>query len=278
MKSGNRNPPNFQSLTKRLLQSASGGRIRICDFERLLPGLASQIRCDVQSPWLRIWGRSLNYDEHEKKIIVDRKILNVIGRIARCKIRDKSNYHAGLIHTYGYLLSNLPTRYGFKRERWINGQLERCLGLSIPLLPASPGNQSLLQNLSYLLHNFVGQGGTRNQLARETDYVAPTIVEFDYSKIRRKRILENVQVGQSRRIELRTDLISLPKGDWHSLLIYSHQYNQQVRIITTFPIGRETESELLKQETGRNVLIRPRFNLFFPGLPRAGMKGTRTVQ
>lgn len=37
--------------------------------------------------------------------------------------------HAGLAHVYGYLLSAVPTAFGLKRERWLDGQAARAFGL-----------------------------------------------------------------------------------------------------------------------------------------------------
>lgn len=37
--------------------------------------------------------------------------------------------NAGLWHVYGYLLSEVPTPYGLKRERWLGGDLATALGL-----------------------------------------------------------------------------------------------------------------------------------------------------
>lgn len=36
--------------------------------------------------------------------------------------------NAGLLHVYGYWFSEVPTPFGFKRDRWQNGELARALG------------------------------------------------------------------------------------------------------------------------------------------------------
>jgi len=142
---------DLSRATNRILATAKNGRIGIRAFQSLLPDLARQIRQDADSPWLKTWGLSLNFDEYESARIVDPKLLNVIGRIAQHPIREGQAYHAGLMHTYGYLLSNLKTRFGYKRKRWLDGNIEQSLKLKPGVLSASPEQGTLLQNISYLM-------------------------------------------------------------------------------------------------------------------------------
>ncbi|MBM82205.1 MAG: hypothetical protein CMJ78_16685 [Planctomycetaceae bacterium] len=57
--------------------------------------------------------------------------------------------HAGLQHTYGYLLSTIETPFGFKRDRWVDDTISASLGLrSSALRPWT--KQSLLMNVTCL--------------------------------------------------------------------------------------------------------------------------------
>lgn len=89
-------------------------------FEEVLPDLSAELRLLREDPiWLELWGTSLNYEKNVNNHIVDSELLLSIGELAGWKEKETLFFHAGLLHTYGYLFSKLSTPYGYKRERWI---------------------------------------------------------------------------------------------------------------------------------------------------------------
>lgn len=231
---------------------------------------------DTHAPWLELWGRSLNFDEYENKIIVDRKILNVIGRVAKTNIRQRHHYHAGFIHTYGYILSNLPTRFGLKRKRWIDGNIEKSLGLKTRLFNQKGSESSFLQNVTYLASRFCISlpKSIQKQVASG---ISQPLVDFDFDALHRDQIIEQIRLRNGSPLKLVTDIIRLPHPPCDSLLVFSHVYQKAHRLITLFPLTSPARQELLNQEQGKQVVVRPRFNLYFEGFEKTGQTGSRKI-
>ncbi|MFK7766865.1 MAG: hypothetical protein AB8B55_06555 [Mariniblastus sp.] len=275
---------NLKRKTNQLVDSASNGRIPIRAFDNAIPAITRQIRQDANSKWLDSWGQSLNFDEYEKATIVDPKILSTIGRIANHPIRDGRSYHAGLMHTYGYLLSNLKTRYGFKRERWTNGLLESSFGLPKGMLSSSPVEGTLLQNVSYVMSQISFSKSTTVFAKTANAKTNPLLVPESLAKIRfdrlpTTRISEVVTLPNTRqRLKIYMDIVKFKRSDpLESFMVYSTELRSTQQLITCFPMSTAVGDELIVNAKKNETLIRPRFNLSFPGFPVAGLKGKRTV-
>ena len=266
---------DLETKTTQLLASAVRSRIGIRSFEQLLPKLALHIRRDRESPWLGIWGDSLNYDEYEHQQIVDRKILNVIGRLAGMSVSSGRVCHAGLIHTYGYLLSNLKTRFGAKRARWLNGRMEKSIGLKTRLFCPDQMCGSFFQNVSCLASRLVFSN--RNGLNPWGDEIPRPLLDFDGSDLKRQRITETVRIDRQK-LELFTDLISINKRSAEALLVYSYRYRREQKLVTLFLVSKTAWSELVAQPEGSRVLVRPRFNVFVSNFPASGLLGERRIE
>lgn len=106
-------------------------------FEKI-PSLHKQIvesgRC---KSLLELWGQSRNVDDNTGERIVDDVILKMIGELTGVSMIHPV-VHAGIEHTYGYLLSNVETPYGKKRERWTDELLEAAWGCRCRHLLQSP--------------------------------------------------------------------------------------------------------------------------------------------
>ncbi len=68
------------------------------------------------------WGASTVVDEHTGTPVVTRGLFEALHERAGLRAAWPIG-NAGLLHTYGYLLSTVPTPYGLKRERWLGGAL-----------------------------------------------------------------------------------------------------------------------------------------------------------
>ena len=258
----------YQDEVNRLLSTASNGRVSIREFRNVLPKLAQQIRQDANSPFLKLWGLSQNYDENAHAQITDRKLLTTIGRLAGHRIRDGKGYHAGLMHTYGYMLSCLQTPYGFKHERWTSGAIERATGIGKKVFWSDEG--TLFQNVTYFLTRFL-----KIHVTEVTAGVAISLCDFDYDGLGSNTITEHLTVNRES-VVIKTKLIPMPNASSKQFLIYSIQSNEVERIVTCFLVTRQYASELLAQPTGRGQEVRLRFNAFFLNAPKAGV-GTRRI-
>lgn len=266
----------FQEQVEHLLSAAHHGRVALRAFREQLPELSEQIERDRESPALDLWATSVNYDENAKTRITDRKLLNAIGRIARCPIRYGNAYHAGLLHTYGYLLSQVDTPYGKKHERWTSGQLELGLGLPSGSLLDYGGESSLLQNATYLFSSLAGN----RQSVAEIKYLHPSIRDYDTSRLERRLIREVVEIQGGDRFELDTHLISFPvsSSGQVALLVYGVRLGGgPFRLVTGFPLSEESVGQLLAEEHfGIARSIRPRYNALVEGFPAEAF-GTREL-
>jgi hypothetical protein len=90
--------------------------------------LGAAIDEDTAAGRFSSWGASTVIDEHTGGPVVPRALFEALhdraGLVATWPVGN-----AGLLHVYGYLLSEVPTPYGLKRERWLDGALARAFGL-----------------------------------------------------------------------------------------------------------------------------------------------------
>ncbi|MBU6374988.1 MAG: hypothetical protein KGQ59_03240 [Bdellovibrionales bacterium] len=230
------------------------------NFSSLPGSIVQSLELDAKDPALHeAWGLSLNFDAGARAEIVSRPILQALAREFRTDLTEVdgvTHQHAGLIHTYGYLLSNLRTPFGYKRARWVSGTVDRGLGLPAETLgPAVRGSSTLLSRATYLflkvaLHQDPGawKAWRRRLLERAT----PELDGLSLPKISRK--IERYPLQSGGFADLITDLVPLerdPAG--RRLLVYSVRRAGRVQLITGFPVEASFE-----ERPGNPV--RPRYN------------------
>ena len=271
---------------KAMMAAAAADRPVVPVLRQLCPGIYRQLVNDGKYPGLlSLWGRCVNVDENAGQIIVHPAILQAIGQVAGVPMRGRV-VHAGLQHTYGYLFSLIDTPYGRKRDRWVSTAWERGFGLDLSLFGARPRAGTLLANLTWFLGQIVYRGQPRSlrQLARNAVAAAPSLIGYDYSRLRVCRVAEQVAgAGDTRRkITLITDLVSFPhpagRGE-NTLLIYSVQIGRQaaIKLITAFPIRSQVAREITASVAPHvQVPVRLRYNAYVPGLYGRTLRGRRS--
>ncbi|WP_053386355.1 hypothetical protein [Leucobacter japonicus] len=75
------------------------------------------------------WGRSTVIDEHTGVASFDRELFEVLHAAAGISAEFPIG-NAGVMHVYGYWFSEVPTPFGFKRDRWLHGEVARAFGLA----------------------------------------------------------------------------------------------------------------------------------------------------
>ena len=159
--------------------------------------------------------------------------------------------HAGLNHTYGYLFSTLQTPYGYKRARYVQGEIEAGFGIPSALFNGQSPRGTLLSNFT----SFVGNIAFRNDGAQKTNFknllagseisALPELVNYPYSELKPTRLMEVVKTADYY-LEIRTDIVPFThtndKGSDTALLVYSIDYHlatepSDPRIITAFPVA-----------------------------------------
>lgn len=279
-----------------LVQQAGKSRVTTCAFKAAAPDIARQVMADANSPLLAYWGLSRNFDENAQATIVHPKILTAIGTLAQVQRGPGDAFHAGLLHTYGYLFSRLKTPYGYKRERWVRPTIEQGLQIPSRTLRSHPRAGTLLQNLTYFLGRIVLRDSKRawQRLDRSEADIAPSLRDYAFDALTVSRVSESVKVpaadGTSRRVTLLTDIVpffprqgSRKSGSQKtrkSLLIYAARDAAQpgTRLLTCFTVTADVVAALRDPATlGRNQPVRLRYNGVVPGLTGKTESGTRKL-
>ena len=230
------------------------------------PALWASVARDAEAKALHAeWGRSRNVDEHEHAPIVDAGILSALG--ARLGVAgDGEVVHAGLQHTYGYLFSTLWTAFGYKRARWVDGELERGLGLAPGLLGPSPPSGTLYANVTCVLARLALSPGSWDLVAHACAGAAPQV---RLAPRAHRGLREDVGA-----VSLRTDWFALSPKRW--LLVYSASVDGRERLLTSFPVDQSVVDALGAQPLGEHVAIVARYNAVVPELAAAA-HGTRRL-
>jgi hypothetical protein len=208
---------------------------------------------------------------------------------------------AGLEHTYGYLFSVLKTSFGYKRARWVDGEIARGFGLPEGLLGPRPAEGSLFSNVTY----FAGSIAFRDEPSRlqalkaHTQGLPKALSEFEFGTLKPVRLEETVEArdleqeegkaGDTRTVVLRTDLVPFtqaragedaPASANTHLLIYSVKDPSRGGsvLISAFPVTTSFVGTVLKaDDLGEGKPIKSRYNAFVAGVSGKTLQGIRKV-
>jgi hypothetical protein len=260
-------------------------------LDQNLPGFAAGLEKDATQnrDLVDLWGMSRNIDEShlaDGTHTVPVNVLQYLNSIFNVNYDETYTFgHAGLTHTYGYLMSNLQTPYGFKRARYVGGEMEAGFGLPAGTFSGLPAQGTLLSNLT----NFAAPIAFRDH-PELTDCMNSDVAEiagFDYSKLKPTRLVEYIE-NERFTLEIRTDIIPFTqtnaKGANTALLVYSIDFhaegqNSQPRLITVFPVQSTFASGVfLPSGLGDQVAIKLNYNAALPiNIPVDQMIGKRFI-
>ena len=251
---------SLPSLTKRLNQLAtnsdlSGDRLSN-ELAKHHPNLARQLEADrAHQKIFAKWGQSSNIDAGAKKEIVQPALLSALSDIVRQPFDAKTNVaNAGLLHTYGYLLSNLKTPFGYKRARWCQGEIEAGLKLPKGWLSAAPKKGTLLQNLTSLFEAFYPNAATTRAV--------PNWDSRDFSGITLTEKISDLPISLLTRV-IEFDPASC-RGKNCAVLFYAAEVEDQLRFVTAFPVGSWMIGKLKKTAKKSEGQIKPKYNAVLP--------------
>lgn len=263
----------------RLMAAAagSGGNLEKV-FEEQVPGVLLQLDADRANPdLLRLWGSSINYDELANGQIVHPAILGFLAGRLGAPAPSGKIVHAGFEHTYGYLFSLLPTKFGFKRARWVRPDIEEGLGLPRGAAGPAPAGGTLLANVTCLAGGIAlrDDAAASALLSRASSGCSPQTRAFLARGVPRTRLTETVQLPGGRAVALRTDFVPFAKGSGGNthLLIYS-VYDSAARrayLVSAFPVNSGfVQNALNPAGLGPKKPVQTRYNAHVEGLTGAG--------
>jgi hypothetical protein len=247
------------------------------------PGLAAQLASDKLNTGLKeLWGESINFDEMVKARIVHDSILSFLaGELALPGPHGKV-VHAGMEHAYGYLFSLLPTKFGFKRARWVRDDIEAGLGFARGALGPSPAEGTLLANITCVAGDaaFSDDAAASAKLA-EASYACGSAAR-GWKAPGHFRLTETVSLSRKRGVSLRTDFLpfgSVTSGGNAYLLVYSVKDDSRphTRLITAFPVAEGFVKNALNPEyLGEGRQVQTRYNAWVEGF-KGKLKGARSA-
>ncbi|MEV8339508.1 amino acid deaminase [Leucobacter sp. NPDC077196] len=177
------------------------------------------VRDDAAAGRLADWGASTVIDEHTAVPSFERDIFDALHAAAGIDAAFPVG-NAGLLHVYGYWFSEVPTPFGFKRDRWQNGELARALGQRGTAFHLMRGSTS-------------GDPGS-TPLQRITEAALPLLL----------RPPERSRIGEALLDERRSRVVLVPAADAEApALIYGIAPEPGTRdrspllLITAFPFG-----------------------------------------
>ena len=270
----------WAAISRDLSQAARDGKTLQPILQNQAPELVYQLKEDaVRNSWKALWGESLNFDEHANAMIVDPAIIQALAQIFGAPAPQGKVVHAGLEHTYGYLFSNLKTPYGFKRARWVHGDIEKGLGLPAHTFSPLTHDGTLFMNLTYFMGRVAFRDDTdKIRLLESTKkHLSAALQNYDFDSLEIKTLRE---VAGS--FEMRTDLVKFPQtsGSMNAdLLIYSVSNPLYgYRLITAFPVQESFVGTLLDEEKlGRDKEITTHYNAYLEGVTGKTVLGSREL-
>ena len=209
----------WAGIARELTQRATQKTLTADDFRAAAPQIAAQLKADSSKTDLKaLWGESINYDELAHGVILDPAILKAMTEIFKTPYINDRTAHAGMEHTYGYLFSTLLTAYGYKRARWVQGEVEAGFGLPqgalSPFAPRTKG--TLFENVSFFAGNiaFRGEHDNLKILHRHRFNVSKAIRDFHFFPLKVTRLEETIAESTGNpKVILRTDLVPFTHPD-----------------------------------------------------------------
>jgi hypothetical protein len=262
-------------------------------LEKDLPGFLDQVKADAKSKkLLALWGLSRNHDESAPSVYtIPPNILGHLNRYLNVEYNNTFSVgHAGLNHTYGYLFSTVLTPYGYKRARYVQGEIELGFGLPAKTFGGVASSGTLLSNLTYFLGSvaFPKHETFRSWASSPEFNVSPALAAFDFKALKVRRLVETAELSTQApgwELTLQTDvvyfqnLVHTPALTNQALLIYSLDLRRSSEpsrpvLITAFPVTLDFADTLFKQP-GINLDVQVPLKVKYNGMLPTQVGGDR---
>lgn len=248
--------PSYETYAKLYDRLAAGETAE--KLEDVLPGLAGNLKAANEISE-KYWTDSTPYDELAKAYILPDNVLDALG-IRHEATGGVVHVPAGLMHTYGYLFSQVKTAYGLKGKRWIESRLDERLGLPAGTFgPLAPKGEFTANVTAAFL-----------KLAGERPYL-PGAAKIKLSPKAagsvEQKVAWSTPDGKIEKASVFTHLVPLkPLAGFETtdsyLLIYSVVRDGRRRLVTGFPVDAKFAESIMKTPAARSAVFVPRFNLY----------------
>jgi len=227
-------------------------------LEDELPGLRRNLKI-ARTVSERYWTDCTIFDELAKGEILEEKVMKALG-IPREVTGGVAHAPAGVMHTYGYLFSQLKTAYGLKGKRWIESRLDERLGLPAGTFSPLASEGEFASNLTSALLRLIGSPEDVARAAKGP----PAARALGHVE---QRVTWRTPDGRTVKAVVSTHLVPLiPLAGFKSsddyLLIYEVLRDGRHRFTTAFPVGQGFADGILNMKPDADPAFKPRFNLF----------------
>ena len=247
---------NYEKYAKLYERLSSGATAQALEDE--LPGLAKNLKT-AESVSAKYWTDSTIFVELAKENILPDKVLDGLG-IRHENSGGVVHVPAGMMHTYGYLFSQLKTAYGLKGKRWIESRVDERLGLPAWTFSPLPPKGEFASNVTAVYLGLAGEKVAIPTAAElRTKAKAAGFVE--------QKVKWRTPGGKTVTASVFTHLVPLaPVAGLETkdayLLIYSVAEGGRRRLVTGFPVETGFAESIMKTPAGDAPSFKPRFNLY----------------
>jgi hypothetical protein len=243
----------YAALYARLMQGQTATQL-----QDVLPGLPQRLRIAAEVS-RKCWTDSNLLDANAKADILPPGVMKGLG-IPRRVTAGVAHAPAGMMHTYGYLFSQLQTPYGLKGRRWIEARIDERLGLPAGTFGPEPPAGEFTSNLTAVLYRLIGVSGAPSAAARLEPTATPLgRLEDDVTW----ETPEGRKVSASVRTHL-FDMRSVPGAaeDGAPLLIYEVFRGGRHLLVTAFPAAGGTADFIRSAKPADDAAFKPLYNLY----------------
>ncbi len=243
----------YAALFARLMQGQTADQL-----QDVLPGLPQRLHIAAQVSH-KYWTDSNLLDANAKADILPPKAMKGLG-IPRRVTAGIPHAPAGMMHTYGYLFSQLQTPYGLKGQRWIEARIDERLGLPAGTFGPEPPAGEFTSNLTAVLYRLIGVTGAPSAAAALEPEATPL------GRLEEAVTWETPE-GQRVSASIRThlfDMRSVPgaAGDGEPLLVYEVVRGGRHRLVTAFPAAGGTADFIRSAKPADDTDFKPLYNLY----------------
>ena len=254
--------PVMTEVTQKLALGQS-----LSSLNTLLPGIEDKLGTAL-SLSKRYWSQAAPPPEFLQQYGKTAKtILERLGAIDE-STAGVTPVYGGVMHSYGYYIIPIQTKYGPKSKRWMLSRIDERLGLRPYLFNPLTEDGEFLSNLTVTVSQII-PGLPKVDLKSAAPGIALTLKQHPPEYL--GQVVEKVswitRLSDRKTATIRTSLVSLSalpgmEDTDTTLLVYTIENETGPRIVTAFPINDQSAQQTLKSKPGKGTAFTPQNNLY----------------